>query len=470
MRREYGSGLRGMFFTCAAPETENSASFFTRCTRCGMKKIMIVDDAVFMQKATSAMLSHKYKVICASSGAEAMALYEKERPDMILTDLVMPEMTGLELQQKLQERYKELIPIMVMTADENEDNESRTLQEGAMDYIRKPFRQDVLLRRVDNIMRYVDRIAGLKIVATTDPMTGLLNKASSREALTAACRHNVGALMMIDLDSFKLVNDLYGHGMGDKILIRFAEILKANIRAGDVAGRLGGDEFIAFCKEVQDEAVLQAKAAAINVSIYDAARELMGEDMGIPLGVSVGAVLVPDEGTDYNELFQKADKALYQVKQNGKRGFALYRGEAGAAAAEEDKAFSNIDTLRVILEERNRGRGAFELGQDAFQTVYRFVVRSIENYRRIALLAQFTLKPSVPEDMEEIMRKFGETLNYCMRRSDVYCRSGKRQYAALLSEVEEADENVVLQRILDRWKQVDGGKTGVSYESRMLRG
>ena len=203
-----------------------------------MKKILIVDDAQFMQKVTSGILSEKYETVCASSGPEAMELYEAEKPDMVLSDLIMPQMTGLELQRLLTEKYDEHIPFMFMTADEREENESLGLEAGAMDYIRKPFKPEVLLRRVDNIMRHVEnlrQIQGLKVVAETDPMTGLLNKAFVTKTLTELCPKDIGTLMMVDLDSFKLVNDLYGHGMGDRILIRFAEILKSVIRSSDVA-------------------------------------------------------------------------------------------------------------------------------------------------------------------------------------------------------------------------------------------
>ena len=98
-----------------------------------MRKILIVDDAKFMLKVTSMMLSSKYETVCASSGEEALELYEKEKPDMVLTDLVMPKMNGLELQQALLEKYQEQIPVMLMTADEREENETKSLEGGAMD-------------------------------------------------------------------------------------------------------------------------------------------------------------------------------------------------------------------------------------------------------------------------------------------------------------------------------------------------
>ena len=430
------------------------------------KKILIVDDASFMQKVTSDMLSEKYDTICASSGQEALAVYEAEKPDMILTDLLMPGMTGLELQKILSERYSEPIPIMFMTADEREENESRGLAGGAMDYIRKPFNKDILLRRVDNIIRQMERIAGLKHVAETDPMTGLLNKASAQQALRELCGKASGTLMMVDLDSFKLVNDIYGHDMGDKILIRFAEILRSVIRSSDVAGRMGGDEFIVFCRDIRDEAIIAEKSAAINEQILSSAKAMMGEGMNIPLGASIGAVKVPNEGTDFDLLFHKADQALYGVKQNGKHGWAFFSGEDGGAdQAKGAEGANTIANVRKILDERNRKPGAYELGFESFRSVYRYLIRSIENYHKVFGLVLFTLVAD-----PDTVSAFAEVLALSLRRSDVFTKSGKYQYMVLLSEMEGADETPILKRIMDNWEASGKGRVrDLSHDTVIIR-
>ena len=417
-----------------------------------MKKILIVDDAKFMQKVTSGILSQKYETVCASSGPEAIELYESEKPDMVLSDLIMPHMTGLELQRLLYEKHGHQIPFMFMTADEREENESLGLEAGAMDYIRKPFKPEVLLRRVDNIMRHIDnvaQIAGLKTVAETDPMTGLLNKAFAQNTLAELCPKASGILMMVDLDSFKLVNDLYGHGMGDRILIRFSEILRSVIRSSDVAGRMGGDEFIVFCRDIRDESLVAEKSAAINSSLLASAKEFMGEDMNIPLGASIGAVIVPDEGTDFHDLYKKADKALYTVKQNGKHGYAFYHADDARAGAEVDKSSAgSIAGVRMILEERNRQKGAYELGFENFRSLYRFVVRAMEIYHYTAELVLFSFASGTSA---EAIERFGEVLRASLRRSDAYTKSSKSQYMVLLPEPGEKNGGAILQRILDTW-------------------
>lgn len=418
-----------------------------------MKKILIVDDQKISLKMAQHILSTQYKTVCALSGQEAITLYKRENPDMVLTDLHMPAMSGFELQNTLQEMYAETIPFMFMTADENEEAESKSLENGAMDFIRKPFRADVLLRRVQIILENAEQIEGLKRAVETDPMTGLLNKASSRLKISELCKSSSGVLMMIDLDSFKLVNDLYGHNMGDTVLIRFAEIIRSAIRSADVAGRIGGDEFIAFCQHVPDEEVIASKTRYINEELLRSAKEYMGEDMTIPLGASIGAVLVPEEGTDFLTLYTKADKALYQVKQNGKHGYALYTERH--ESIDEEMATEGIAAEMAVLGERNVVRGAFGLPYEQFRLIYRFLARLHINYHSENRLLLFTVKRenATEKEKREAIEKLYEIVCGSLRASDVVTQRGSSAVLVLLLEASETDSRMVVERVLSKWNQ-----------------
>ena len=118
-----------------------------------MKKILIVDDMIVPLMMTENMLAGKYKTFCAQSPQEAMELYRKEMPDMILSDFRMPGMTGYDMQIALQNEFHKKIPFMFMATDESDEEESKAFDNGAMDFIRKPFMPEVLLRRVANVMQ-----------------------------------------------------------------------------------------------------------------------------------------------------------------------------------------------------------------------------------------------------------------------------------------------------------------------------
>lgn len=423
-----------------------------------MKKILIVDDEKIFLMMTERILSSTYSTVCASSPEEAITLYKREKPDMVLSDLRMPGMSGYELKQKLQEEFGEQIPFMYMTADTAEEAESRGFDIGAMDFVQKPFRADILLKRVGNILQTVEKIQGLKRAAVTDKMTGLLNKASSEAEITRLCKTAQGALLMIDLDNFKLVNDIYGHAMGDKILICFAEILKAVVRPVDVVGRLGGDEFIAFCQNVHDEVVIEKKSRFINKYLLDAAKELMGEDMNIPLGASIGCVIVPDEGNNFSELAEKADKALYAVKQNGKHGFIFYTD----LSQDDEKAeaqSTNLANVIKIFSERGKNRGAFLLPFENFRIVFQFMSRMNMNYHSeiSILLCSLKEKENAGPLSENILDEFVDVLVNSLRQSDVVTKNGKNQCVVILPRTSASNINSVIERIKMNWSESENG-------------
>ena len=423
-----------------------------------MRKILIVDDMMVSLMMTENMLADHYKTFCASSGEEAMKIYRQELPDMVLSDLRMPGMSGYELQTQLQEEYHEVIPFMFMTADHDEETESKGFDNGAMDFIRKPFRPDVLLRRVDNIMQTVEQIKGLKKNAQTDQLTGLLNKISSQIELTKVCEKSIGALMMIDLDSFKLVNDIHGHAMGDQVLVNFADILRSAVRPTDILGRMGGDEFVAFCQGIHDEQSIAAKSKFINERIVEMAKRLMGEDMNIPLGASIGCAFVPMSGTEFAELYQKADKALYGVKQNGKHGYGIFNEHEGEEETDANE-IANLDQVEMILSERGVDNKAFILPFESFRTVYRFLKRTRGDYSKMTCLLVFSLirhKEGGKGNLKEAAEQFMSVLHETFRAGDAVTQNGNNQFFVLLTNT-DAYRHVTsaVKRISDAWDKTE---------------
>lgn len=411
-----------------------------------MQKILIVDDEKMMLKLATRILSKNYDIVCASSGAEAIELFDNEKPDMVLSDLLMPEMDGYELHRILNEKSAEMVPIMFMTADESDESESHGFEIGAADYIRKPLKADILLRRVANILDNADKIHGLKKAADIDKMTGLLNKTAVQREIGKICEKSQGALLMIDLDSFKLVNDIYGHNMGDMILIKFAELINSVIRSTDIAGRMGGDEFIAFCENVKEESIIAEKSKYLNEKILESAKKYMGDDMKIPLGVSIGAAFVPNEGTEFKILYDKADKALYKVKQNGKHGYSIY--------SEEHKNTSNhkneISDIKQIFGERSEAHGAYFIEMEYFKAIYRLSVRLVSNYKTDIQFLRMIVKDFKDNDLVEIKN----LLIKILRKSDCITQNNNSIYI-LLMETPEHEIEVVKNRILDKIKQSD---------------
>lgn len=409
-----------------------------------MAKILIVDDERIMLKIASKILSQKYETICAGSGAEAIEIFQREKPDLILSDLLMPGIDGYELQRILQEKSTEPVPIIFMTADDSDESESKGFEVGAADYIRKPLKAEVLLRRVKNILDRIDEIQDLTEAAKLDLMTGLLNKAATQREISKLCAKSQGVLMLLDLDSFKLVNDLYGHAMGDKILVAFADLIRGMIRSTDSAGRIGGDEFLIFCRNVHDDKIIFNKVRFLNHQLIISAKNFMGESMNIPLGTSAGAVFVPNEGTDFATLVEKADKALYKVKHQGKHGCAFF-GEENFLDSTEHK---NIFQTQMILSERNHEAGAYFVDFEKFKAVYQFEARLNDNFHLPVNFLELTLET----DNEEAREDFLEVLIKILHRSDCVTQYGRDQFLIILNDTRSEKIESIQQKILSAWQ------------------
>ncbi|WP_026527418.1 diguanylate cyclase domain-containing protein [Butyrivibrio sp. VCD2006] len=436
-----------------------------------MQKIMVVDDEELCLYVTKNMLEGEYDVVCASSGEEALSMFDKENPQLVITDLLMPNMSGFELQKHFREKYGQGVPMIFMTSDAREEQEAMGLRIGAADYIHKPCNKEILLSRVGRVFDNLEHMKNLEAEARTDLLTGLYNKSYSESEIASCCEHRSGVLMVVDLDSFKLVNDLAGHDAGDEVLVSFAGILKTVIRNRDVVGRIGGDEFIIFCNNIKDKFIIDAKTRQMNRMLRAEAERILGEDCNIPLGASVGAVFVPSEGTEFAELFKKADKALYQVKQNGKHSFCIFESANKEPAPDIN---ANIKNCFALLDERGEPGGAFGVSNDAFTQIYRYLKRSVFNYNTMVQFGVISLEFASgisADDAEEAMTAFAGVLKTSLRFSDVYTRKGKNQYWLLIPESNREDSvSIVIERILTKWKATPSSeKATISYEIETIK-
>ncbi len=408
-----------------------------------MQKVLIVDDDPVMLRLASIIVSKHFQTVTASSGKEALTIFETEKPDLVLSDLLMPEMNGYELHRILREKNFDHVPIIFMTADEDSDSERRGFDIGVDDYIHKPFKSDVLIRRIQNVLRNSNKIRGLKQAVDIDALTGLLNKTASQQKISESCRKHPGVLMIIDLDSFKLVNDLYGHDVGDKILIRFAELIKETIYASDLAGRMGSDVFIVFCQNIQDESKVIEKAIFLNEKISAAAKEIIGKDINIPFGASMGAVFIPSDGTDFSILYKKADRALYEAKQTGKHSCSFY-GDEDINQSDRKKLLD----MQLILGERIISNGAYFVEINGFKEIYRMFVRLVRNYKRDVQIMQITLNT----ENSDALDGFRELLLNSLQPSDCVTQNGKKQFLILMPETHIEEINDIEQKINSRWQ------------------
>jgi len=437
--------------------------------------ITVVDDDATNLQVAGRILSRNNMRVTALRSGKALLEYLKEHgfPDLILLDIKMPEMDGFETLKHIREYEASIgrdeIPVIFLTADESVNTESHGFEAGVSDFIRKPFDPDVLLRRINNIISKQEKLRDLKTEATTDQLTGFLNKSAAAAELSKMCAAQTGCLMMIDLDSFKLVNDIYGHETGDRVLVSFSEIISRHLPEGSRCGRLGGDEFAAFAVGMTDESRVSEFTRLLNEEILADAEKQMGEDMDIPLGASVGAVFVPKYGNDYGMLMRFADKMLYNVKKNGKHGCALY--SADLLSDGEDESEADIQTISTILGERSIPDVALQLDKDAFSYVYRYVIRYIIRNQRTACKVLFSL--SVSGDISDGEYKdrcddFATHIRESLRKSDIFMRSRFNRYFVFLTDIRADATEKVIGSIINSWYDKYGRDVSVTFVTEFV--
>lgn len=331
-------------------------------------KILVVDDTLANLVAMRHLLTKvDAKVLEARSGNEALALCLDNEFALILLDVQMPDMDGFEVAALLSEevRTKDTPIIFVTAAFADDLNRLKGYKHGAVDYIAKPINDAILLSKVrvflelyrdkQELKQLVDlvnlrnrqleaevaerkRLEELaRYQATHDALTGLPNRHLFMDRLAQAVERSLRwktsfALLYLDIDGFKPVNDRHGHQAGDDLLKRIAERLTQTIRKSDTAARLGGDEFAVIMEEAVDvpEAVRRFGEKLCDSIRAPYRLEVGSQRIDVTIGASIGASLFPD-GTDgsggLDELIRSADEAMYRAKKTGKNKTVMSRGE-----------------------------------------------------------------------------------------------------------------------------------------------
>jgi two-component system cell cycle response regulator len=293
-------------------------------------KVLVADDSAVYRKLVEQSLSEEdCSVLFASRGHEAIEIFEREHPALVITDWMMPDLTGIELCQRIRAGTQPSYTyIIVVTSNAEKDMVVKGLSAGADDYLTKPFHRDELLARVRVGRRLIDlhrqieaKNRLLEELALTDALTGLPNRRAVEDwasrQLSGAARHGFPFwVVMIDLDHFKEVNDTYGHDAGDTVLKGFADVLRRNTRLSNISGRIGGEEFLQVLTHTDEQAV---KVAVERVRKQFEAKKfsLGGEAVSVTASFGV-AGFCGKTAPAFSQLVSQADAALYRAKHLGR--------------------------------------------------------------------------------------------------------------------------------------------------------
>ncbi len=298
--------------------------------------ILVVDDERSNLDMLNKILGHDYEVSVAKSGRAALKRAMEDKPDLILLDVVMQDMTGFDVLLALKKSdLTSKIPVIFITGLSSVEGEEKGFALGAVDYITKPFNASIVKARVKTHLQIVKHLRIIEEMGMIDPLTNLPNRRCFEERLNvewsrSVREHTPISLMMMDIDNFKVFNDTLGHPLGDAILVGSGAVFASALRRQtDFAARLGGDEFAiilpntAAAGAVNVAQAIRAGIAGINIANLHGAEMLPRAALASghlpPLSVSIGvAGMVPETGDHSHELVKRADICLYQAKNQGR--------------------------------------------------------------------------------------------------------------------------------------------------------
>ncbi len=330
-------------------------------------KILIIDDEKDpIDLLTQWFPGDKFDVLSAPDGNNGLQTVEKEHPDIILLDIMMPGMDGFEVAEKLKKsRSYKSIPIIMLTAKHDSQSKVKGFEIGVDDYVTKPFDFDEVDARIKAMIKkralYLElerkniqlekTNTKLKDMTITDEKTSLYNfryfKRKLQEEFKRAKRYETPlSLIMVDLDDFKEINDCLGHQKGDKVLQELAELLHSTARETDFTARYGGEEFSIILPNTDSDMAMQvAERLRQAVSTHRYLKEEKPTTMTISAGIST----FPDELGEIrndHDLIKTADAALYKAKSLGKNRINIHGGPILKVAL--DKSAEDLEKRKEI--------------------------------------------------------------------------------------------------------------------------
>jgi len=286
--------------------------------------LLLVDDGKTNLDILSQVLSPVYNILISKSGPKALELAEKHVPDLILLDVLMPEMSGFEVITKLKESgATSNIPVIFITGLTSAEDEEKGFFLGAVDYITKPFVKSIVKARVNTHIKIIDHMRTIERIALMDPLTKICNRRGFDKHFDLEWRKAISqkhpiSFMIIDADKFKSYNDTWGHPQGDVLLQTVANVFKSAERdSSDCAARWGGEEFVMLLPNTDIDGAAEVaekvreKVAALVIPTED------GTKTTVTVSIGVNSV-VPDVETSIADFVSNADQALYKAKESGR--------------------------------------------------------------------------------------------------------------------------------------------------------
>ncbi len=374
------------------------------------------------------------RIICIADAYDAMNSERPYRPklspDTIREELINGK--GTQFDPQLIDTFIELLDNKQLAVNEDKYSVTNSIA-------------DESSKLLEHIMANMEE--EWKRESETDYLTGLLNRKAGETKITSQMKDAHGCLAIVDLDNLKTINDTYGHIAGDYAIKTVAEVLSAHAHNA-VSARIGGDEFIYYMNNTKEK-----EAVAVIESIIHSFRSRKTKYAEIkPASLSIG--LSPATPIDtYTTVYQKADKALYYVKQNGKDGYAFY-----SASTRNNNASEQVDLKRIAESVLKQGmyQGTLGLEYREFTRLYNFINNMANRYSYNIQLLMITVEPAegvefYADAQNEVMAYMDKAIKDSLRNVDVATRFSGEQFLVILTNADKESINIITSRIREQF-------------------
>jgi diguanylate cyclase (GGDEF)-like protein len=295
-----------------------------------LRALVVDDDQIIRLLARKTLEQAGFVVEDAADGHQALEIIERGMPDLVLLDVVMPGIDGFAVCSRIRQHAHDYNTFIIMMTGLDDDNSiHRAYDAGATDFITKPINWTLLRHRTNFMMKAKQTDDQIRYLAMFDALTGLPNRSLLKDRLDqtiglAARSGHLFAVLFIDLDLFKDVNDSFGHAIGDELLKSVAQRMSATTRSNDTLARWGGDEFVLLAQNLQSHADTDIVAQLVLKHFSEAFYVLQHE---MHLSATVGIAVYPSDGATAGDLIQHADTAMNYAKKLGKNCYRFFSTE-----------------------------------------------------------------------------------------------------------------------------------------------
>lgn len=432
-----------------------------------MNSILVVDDVSLNLKYAKEVLKDKYEVTAVRSGKEALAALMRIGPDLILLDINMPEMNGFEVLEHIKADEKTAdIPVVFITAETNREIEKKSIAMGAAGFIRKPFDPKVLSEKVEEILATHPREADSLKEEKEDSVSFELRQKNLKAIVTKADSGQIeGYFVLLNMDNFRQINSVYGTLAGDNILTRTLSVINEEVEDAGCLSYIGGDAFLLFLEGSLQRDHVRTVIRRILAGVEFEVNESLPDEYNITVSLSAGIAQKPQDGDSFKSLYERADKALYYVKQGGKRSYHFYSSGPEEKETDEKDLINILQLQRLFKGKENALTDSGANLQKACQMVSRYW--DSKNPIQLILFSVTGGQEVVGDSVLE--EQLARVVSCSLRKGDAAVKCGKLQYLIMLQNASVENGDMVARRIKKKYEEsIEDGVVLLNYEMKSI--